>query len=405
MIKSDASLTPTSLTNLHIPREAFLACSKVNASTDLRGGRSKADISIVTQAVNIVRKITPAAGPFARPHASLGQIAKALDEGETFSVSEFRAQTIRRQERFKEMYASTNNGNPTVTPASLTRFLKCAVIKALSTLQLVAKDGKALPMTTQSFQAQYLQPILNLYYSQQESSDVTNFPGQLSKLLRKARLQVKHHLPLFRTRFTLCDELALLLIESTPMGADFAFVFCFHLSFVCCTGKRVGITVANKLEDFTDVVELYGKEGEKLTNRHFAVTLQFNRRDKNCATSDQSYCCLVGSIEPRKGVLDCVYHLNQLLIHNFDMDLEGLMARIKSKKKDAMLQKAIITYPSKLNINKLLKLTLERTTIEKKLDLTIHQGRHSAMSKIQRISEENANITNARLESLRENLG
>lgn len=405
MIDTEATTKPTSLTHLKIPHQAFAACAKANLTTDLRGGRSNADIAIVTQAVNIVRKITPASGSFARPSASLSQIAKALDSGAEFDVSEFRSQTIARNKRFKELYASTNNGDSTVTPATLSRFLKCAVIKALSTLQLVGRDSKTMPMTIQNFKASFLQPVYSLFYSQQEASDITNFPGQLSKLLRKARLQVQHHLPLFRSRFTLCDELAMLLIEVTPKGSDYCFAFCYHLAFVCCTGKRVGVTVSNRLEDIIEVVELFGKEGEILTHRHFAVTLELNRRDKNASTSDQSFCTIVGCIDPRDGVLDCVFHLNQLLIHKFNMNLESLRDLIKSKRKDAILKKKLVSYPKKLNINLLLKANLERTTINKKLDLTIHQGRYSAMSKIQRLSEESPDITNARLESLRESLG
>ena len=387
-----------------IPSEVFLACSQPATydSHSLKGARSRADKAAVFDAVKIVRDIIPASGPYARPTASLAQISDAIDRGASFQIDEFRSTTQVRQKRFLKLFQSVNKGDATVNAESLDRFLKCAVVKSLATLQV---NGNAKSATQLGFHSTYIQPVYNLYYSQQRETDVVNFPGRLSKLLRKARRQVKLHLPLYHPRFTLCNEMCELLIKANCAGADYYFTFNFHLSFVCTTGKRIGVTGCNKLEDIIEVIELFGDDGKKLKHRHFAVTLRLRKRDKNDGDSDTKSTVLVGSNAKRENVLDCVYHLEQLLIREFDMDLDELMRIIESGRGDHRMELPLIQYKRGNTINKLIQKNLERTTITKKLDLKIYQGRHSVMSKVQRRSEEDNSITAARLESLREQLG
>lgn len=356
----------------------------------LGGSKSRRDRQQVFEAVKIAQSVVHPTGRGLQPAVSIRDIARALEErdkeqGDGFQITPFRPDTLQKMKRFKKMFTDVT-GTAEVNEESVNKYLKAAVVLALSSTQLKGKN--AVPINQSNFTNNYLRPIYSLWYSQNENESNSNsdsqFPRALQRLIQRAHINTRQFLPLFRKRVSIDDEVARLLIRCCPIGSSYYFSFAFHLSLLVCCGKRGGVVQNLRYEDIIDVTELKGK---KLTNRHYHIVILLRRRDKDRSSAtqdvfqgkdddttfdlDSEVLSLVGCVDERE-TFDCVYHFGQLIKEKLGLNIQELSYYIETGKwkEDKRFRNKMFSYDSKLNINSILKITTGRTNLPEGITFT-----------------------------------
>ena len=342
-------------------------------TTFLGANKSAKDRGKVLEATAIVSSLTPSGGNARRAVPTLGDIRNFMDDNQvTFSIDEFRPSSISKMERFKRNFAEANGGVEEVNSKNLNRYLECATIKALATLNELGDDGTINEegvITLPNFNANMLRPIIPLWFSQNTHSDLVAFPGALSKLLRKCKGLAKQFLPAYLERDVIDSEMALLLIECCPKTSSYYYEFCFSISLLVLSGKRYGPLSRLVLSDISEIVQLSHPDKSKtLQDPHFLIVWKLTR-DKKHAGYHKLPLVMVGSNVFREGILDPVYYFEQLLIHKYDLTIIRFQkVQSQNRKKTNSnkfwgFDKRFVSFKEGNSLHKLIKLLLLETNL------------------------------------------
>ena len=253
---------------------------RVYSGSHLGAAISKIDRTKVLKAVEIVASIGNPTGYGGRP--SLKDISDKLKEtNSNYLINGVRESTAKKNERFRQGFASCNGGSDRVNTESIKRYLECCCIKALASLNEVDNDDSNLigqrSTTYFNFRENSVKPIVTLYFSQNKDNEEAKFPYAFTKLMNEAKREVSAHLPKFHAKTIVCRALCQLLILCCPVGSYYFLGFCFLLSLLVLSGRRWGCISRMRVTDIDEITILKNMDGSKPNKLHLRIVFKLSR--------------------------------------------------------------------------------------------------------------------------------